>query len=1189
MSNSKKECVVVSGMHRSGTSALTRLFDISGASLPKTLMKELSGNPNGHWESQPIVDLHDDFLFKNESSWDDWRAIKDGSSNKFKSFYATNFRKILSQEYGYSKFIVIKDPRICRFQKITSQILVEEGYSPKFAIITRNPIEVARSLEKRNNIPLKAGILIWLRHVLDSEFYSRNYPRGFITFDQLTSNPNQVIQSLWTDMEINHNRITKGITKKLNDSVLPSLRNHYSTNDEILADDELEWWVSKTYEILVAVRNSKITESDKGTLDKIRAELNSIPKLVNSALLSYSTHKNSEFSENIQLKERLSKLQESMRANLAEIEIDRKSLISKVSSFEVENKRNIRTIETLQMARENILRKTNINVTKLEDEIQKNQDEHLETIQKHKIELDDLNKSNMKRVEILEESMSKYRGLNTDINAQLFDLNLQLSALTDEFNNQSDYLDITKVKYDLAVRELRKDLRISRMKATKRLKKVSILEGNLYNLNLEYKSMIVVNNEQSENLKRNKTQIKSLDWRVENLHAQLVAQMASNESRRIQIEAFQNSRFWKLTAFPRKIVNLWRKRNYFLLGLIVGKEIRTIISNKNDIVKSSNHSHSYAVTNAREQLAKDRGTIHNSKLLKYKVGIKKGLSKKNLPNITISAVTYNSEEWLSNFFVSIMNLSYPLKKISINFVDNNSSDSTCDIIESFIKTSRKEFKDLHLYKRPNLGFGSGHHYGITHTIDEFVLVTNVDTELYSESLTQVVNTALFDDKDVACWEFRQTPYEHPKYYDPVTLLTNWSAHACVLLRRSAYLDVGGYDQKIFMYGEDVELSYRFRAKGWKLRYVPNAVVKHYVNLEDNSLRPNQLSGSTSSNLLMRYRYGSLRDIIAGEAFFSAVKSNEGDKNRIETWKKVRKIVSSKRLHYLSTRIWNSKAYFPFREFDYDDTRQGQNVVSKPFSIKEMKKLPLVSIVTRTHGPSDKFLSNCISSVLNQTYPCIEHIIVEDRTDDGKDLVESINKIYGDRVRYFKSPGRGRSECGNFGAKQAKGDYICWLDNDDLLFADHIETLMRGFEKNLSAVCSYSLAWEAIGDNVEGETRIKCFNLIDSHNRPYKKERLLIENFIPIQSIIFRKSLFDKLGGFNSDLTYLEDWNLWARYAEMGDFVFTPRVTSLYITPHDSKTRRTRQGELHAAYESVRQITIKDTSSIRENIFIESTE
>ena len=51
-----------------------------------------------------------------------------------------------------------------------------------------------------------------------------------------------------------------------------------------------------------------------------------------------------------------------------------------------------------------------------------------------------------------------------------------------------------------------------------------------------------------------------------------------------------------------------------------------------------------------------------------------------------------------------------------------------------------------------------------------------------------------------------------------------------------------------------------------------------------------------------------------------------------------------------------------------------------------------------------------------------------------------------------------------------------MDNDDLLFADHIETLMRGFEKNLSAVCSYSLAWEAIGDNVEGETRIKCFNL-----------------------------------------------------------------------------------------------------------------
>ena len=60
---------------------------------------------------------------------------------------------------------------------------------------------------------------------------------------------------------------------------------------------------------------------------------------------------------------------------------------------------------------------------------------------------------------------------------------------------------------------------------------------------------------------------------------------------------------------------------------------------------------------------------------------------------------------------------------------------------------------------------------------------------------------------------RQIPYEHPKAYDPVTLDTPWVSGAATLFRREAFEAVGGFDDAIFMYGEDVDLSWRLRARG----------------------------------------------------------------------------------------------------------------------------------------------------------------------------------------------------------------------------------------------------------------------------------------------------------------------------------------------------------------------------------------
>jgi hypothetical protein len=80
------------------------------------------------------------------------------------------------------------------------------------------------------------------------------------------------------------------------------------------------------------------------------------------------------------------------------------------------------------------------------------------------------------------------------------------------------------------------------------------------------------------------------------------------------------------------------------------------------------------------------------------------------------------------------------------------------------------------------------------------------------------------------------------------------------------------------------------------------------------------------------------------------------------------------------------------------------------------------------------------------------------------------------------------------------------------------------------------------------------------------EVLRHHNFIPILAILFRRSLFEKHGGFDTELEQLEDWNLWLRYGHQQRFQFIPKTTSYYRTPANASVRADRHQLLHEAYE-----------------------
>jgi GT2 family glycosyltransferase/LmbE family N-acetylglucosaminyl deacetylase len=547
------------------------------------------------------------------------------------------------------------------------------------------------------------------------------------------------------------------------------------------------------------------------------------------------------------------------------------------------------------------------------------------------------------------------------------------------------------------------------------------------------------------------------------------------------------------------------------------------------------------------------------------------------PHLDISLVTYHSSRWLPGFFHSLLAQDYPLDRIHLLVVDNGSTDATWELLQEFAATHGHLLAGVRLERGPNHGFGRGHNQAMAMGSAPWVLVTNPDVELHAASLTTVVAHALADTPETAAWELRQMPYEHPKHYHPVTWETTWNSHACVLVRRAAVQSVGGYSPRLFLYGEDVELSVRLRASGFTLRYCPPATITHHAYATPGEVKPAQFLGSVTANALLRLRYGIFQDmamvplLLAANLLRAPFAGARGQLVRYlarHLLPHVPALLAERRRH-------GTRPIAPFRGMDYERARHGAFVPATPLT----GDLPLVSVITRTMPGREFFLWQAGMTVLRQTYPHVEWVVVEDGGDAQRPLVESLARHTTRPVRYVPLPRVGRTEAGNRGLAEAQGALLLFLDDDDLLYADHLETLVRALHDHPEAAAAYSLAMEIPTTvHADGSIREQEYILHPGHLQPFDPEVLAHHNFIPIQALLFRRHLWEERGGFDPALDVLEDWNLWQRYAQGNHFHYLPKVTSLYRVPADPAERLRRQTRLDQAYESVRQATARTLAS-----------
>lgn len=139
-------------MHRSGTSVVTRCLELFGYSLGESLMEPGEDNPTGFFEDLDVVDLNDQLLLENGSTWDAPVFVeRDGllwSPPRLNDAVA-----IIKNKLESAPKLAIKDPRVCLTLPFWRAVAKELNVSLKLCLVYRNPLDIAASIEQRNQLP----------------------------------------------------------------------------------------------------------------------------------------------------------------------------------------------------------------------------------------------------------------------------------------------------------------------------------------------------------------------------------------------------------------------------------------------------------------------------------------------------------------------------------------------------------------------------------------------------------------------------------------------------------------------------------------------------------------------------------------------------------------------------------------------------------------------------------------------------------------------------------------------------------------------------------------------------------------------------------------------------------------------------------------------------------------------------
>jgi hypothetical protein len=237
-----KKAIIVVGMHRSGTSAISGLLNELGVFMGQNLYGPQAGvNEKGFFENAKVVELNDLLFDELLQSWDDPLAYNFNNSyhQTYDAFYDSTI-EFIESEYGNHTLWGMKDPRTSLHLPFWHKIITQLNVEPCYLMMVRNPIEVAASLTKRDSFSLKKSTILWLNYTFSTYISCKNEKLVIIDFDKLISSPEQTLDLICKKINID-------LPEQQSTFIESKLRNNKSGIQE---NDELSRLALATYQEL---------------------------------------------------------------------------------------------------------------------------------------------------------------------------------------------------------------------------------------------------------------------------------------------------------------------------------------------------------------------------------------------------------------------------------------------------------------------------------------------------------------------------------------------------------------------------------------------------------------------------------------------------------------------------------------------------------------------------------------------------------------------------------------------------------------------------------------------------------------------------------------------------------------------------------------------------------------------------
>ena len=229
----KQKAIIVIGMHRSGTSAVSGLLDELGVFMGKNLFAPQENvNEKGFFENAKVVDINDSLFDALLGSWDD--PFSSNFDLKYPDAYSEfelTTKKFISKEYDSYDLWGMKDPRTSLHLPFWDKVITGCNTSPCYLMMLRNPIEVVASIVKRDQFSTKKALILWINYTLSSYLFCASKSLYILNFENLLASPESVMIDICKKFDIDMPN------KKGSTFIEAKLRNHVNNSDAVKKDE----------------------------------------------------------------------------------------------------------------------------------------------------------------------------------------------------------------------------------------------------------------------------------------------------------------------------------------------------------------------------------------------------------------------------------------------------------------------------------------------------------------------------------------------------------------------------------------------------------------------------------------------------------------------------------------------------------------------------------------------------------------------------------------------------------------------------------------------------------------------------------------------------------------------------------------------------------------------------------------